>query len=169
MMRAEQTWNLAKAKAASCLLDGISPERLAITLALGFVLGFIPLVGLPTALCAIVAAMLRLNLPAIQAANYAAMPFQIALIVPFVRMGGKLTPAAARSTLDMSALRHAPFALLLHSSNDMALQFGKLAGQALLAWTIVAIPATIVLALVLTGILRRVPLLASQQSERPAA
>jgi hypothetical protein len=42
----------------------------------------------------------------------------------------------------------------------MVLQFGKLAGQALLAWTVVAIPAAILLALVLTGILRRVPLLA---------
>lgn len=160
MMRTPPTLETAKAKAASWLLEGISPERLAITLALGFVLGFIPLIGLPTALCAIVAAALRLNLPAIQAANYAAMPFQIALIVPFVRMGGKITPAAAKSTLDMSALAHAPLQLLLHSSNGMVLQFGKLAGQALLAWTVVAIPAVVLLALILTGILRRVPLLA---------
>ena len=159
-MRAEQSWNRAKTKAASWLLEGISPERLAITLALGFVLGFIPVVGLPTALCAILAAALRLNLPAIQAANYAAMPFQLALIVPFVRMGGKLTPAAAKSTLSMSALAHAPLQLLLHSSSGMVLQFGRLAGQALLAWTLVAVPVAVVLTLVLTGILRRVPLLA---------
>lgn len=160
MMRAAQSWNLAKAKAASWLLDGLSPERLAITLALGFVLGFIPVIGLPTALCAILAASLRLNLPAIQVANYAAMPFQIALIVPFVRMGGRLTPAVAKSTLDMNALVHAPLQLLLHSSGAVALQLGKMAGQALLAWTLVAIPVATVLTIVLTGILRRVPLLA---------
>ncbi|MFP5234638.1 MAG: DUF2062 domain-containing protein [Acidobacteriota bacterium] len=160
MMRTAQTWETAKAKAASWLLDGISPERLAVTLALGFVLGFIPVVGLPTALCAILAVALRLNLPAIQAANYAAMPFQIALLVPFVRMGGKLAPAAAKSPLDMSVLAHAPLQLLLHSSSGVALQFGRMAGQALLAWTLVAIPVAIVLTLVLTGILRRVPLLA---------
>jgi hypothetical protein len=48
-------------------------------------------VGIPTVLCAGVAlALLRLNLPAIQAANYAAMPLQLALIVPFVRLGGWL-------------------------------------------------------------------------------
>lgn len=158
-MRAVPSWAAVREKSASWLLQGISPERLAITLALGFVLGCIPVIGLPTALCAILAAVLRLNLPAIQAANYAAMPFQVALIVPFVRMGGKLTPAVAKSTLDMSALAHAPLQLLLHSSTGVALQLGKMAGQALLAWMVLAIPVAIVLATVLTGILRRVPVL----------
>lgn len=160
MMRRTPSWNQAKARAASWLLQGISPERLAITLALGFVLGFIPLIGLPTALCAIVAVALRLNLPAIQAANYFAMPFQVALIVPFVRMGGKIAPMAGRSTIDLSVLVHSPLQLLLHSSGAVVLQVGRLASQALLAWIIVAVPVSILLSIVLTGILRRIPVLA---------
>src|SRR6185437_6664435 len=87
-----QNWIAMRQKAASLLLEGISPQRLALTLALGFVLGCIPLVGIPTGLCAILAVVFRLNLPAIQAANYAAMPFQLALLVPLVRLGGKMAP-----------------------------------------------------------------------------
>lgn len=159
-MRAAAFWKQAKAKASLWLLQGISPERLAITLAVGFVLGFIPVIGLPTALCAILAVALRLNLPAIQAANYVAMPFQIALIVPFVRMGGRITPGAAKSTLDLGVLAHSPLQVLLHSSGAVAWEIGKLASQALLAWIIVAVPVSILLSIILTGILRRVPVLA---------
>ena len=77
----------AKRKAALWLSQGITPLRLALTLALGFAIGCIPVIGIPTVLCAGLALALRLNLPAIQAANYAAMPLQLALIVPFVRLG----------------------------------------------------------------------------------
>lgn len=157
MKNAAQHWEVARERAASWLLQGISPDRLAITLAVGFVLGCIPVIGLPTALCALLAAALRLNLPAIQFANYLAMPFQVALIVPFVRIGGKLAPLGARSTLDMSVLMHSPVQLLMHSSRAMALQVGLLAGQALLAWLVLAVPVVIVLAVMLAGILRRVP------------
>lgn len=160
-----QHWDVARERAASCLLQGISPNRLAITLAVGFVLGCIPIIGLPTALCALLAAALRLNLPAIQFANYAAMPFQVALFVPFVRIGGKLAPAAARSTLDMSVLLHSPIQLLMHSSRAVVMQVGLLAEQALLAWLVLAVPVVIVLALVLAGILRRVPVLSMANSQ----
>src|ERR1700683_963977 len=80
----------AKRKAVLWLSLGISPRRLALTLALGFAVGCIPVIGIPTVLCAALALGLRLNLPAIQAANYAAMPLQLILIVPFVRLGSWL-------------------------------------------------------------------------------
>ena len=90
----------AKRKALLWLSLGISPRRLALTLALGFAVGCIPVIGIPTVLCAGLALALRLNQPAIQAANYAAMPLQFALIVPFVRLGGWITssPVSAKST-----------------------------------------------------------------------
>src|SRR5580698_2056041 len=77
------------------LSQGISPRRLALTLALGCAIGCIPVFGVPTLVCVALALVLRLNLPAIQAANYAVMPLQILLIAPFVRLGGWLT--ASRS------------------------------------------------------------------------
>src|SRR5271169_2441589 len=80
----------AKRNAVIWLRQGISPRRLALTLALGFAVGCIPVLGIPTVICAALALALRLNLPAIQAANYLVMPLQLALIVPFVRLGGRL-------------------------------------------------------------------------------
>src|ERR1700691_5668804 len=94
------------------LRQGISPRRLALTLALGFAIGCIPVVGIPTLVCAALAMTLRLNLPAIQAANYAAMPFQLLLIVPFVRLGGWLTASRPHRAVQASALLHIPPARL---------------------------------------------------------
>jgi Uncharacterized protein conserved in bacteria (DUF2062) len=154
-----QGWTTIKQKAAAWLLEGISPQRLALTLALGFVLGCIPVIGIPTGLCAMVAIAFRLNLPAIQAANYAAMPFQIALIVPFVRLGGKLAPTT-HAALGISALTQSPLHLMTHSSSQIAVQLGIMAGQALLAWLLLSIPVVAVMTLALTGVLRRVPAIA---------
>ncbi len=137
------------------LRQGISPRRLALTLALGFAIGCIPVVGLPTLVCAAVALALRLNVPAIQAANYVAMPLQLALIVPFVRLGGRVTAAAPHPDA-ISLLRLSP----LH----MATQLSGLAGQALLAWLLVAVPAVLLITATLTPMLRRVPLLARAEA-----
>jgi hypothetical protein len=147
-----------KQKAAAWLREGVSPQRLALTLALGFVLGCIPLVGVPTGLCMVLALVFRLNLPAIQAANYVAMPFQLALVVPLVRLGAKLVPAGG--ALDVSALTQSPWQMVMHSSGEVATQLGVMAGQALLAWLLLAVPVVAVLTMALTGVLRRVPAVA---------
>ena len=152
--------------AAQWLMQGISPRRLAVTLALGFVLGCIPILGIPTGLCVLVALAFRLNQPAIQLANYLAMPFQLALLVPFVRLGGKLTPSLARPGIDIAALAHSPWQMLQHSSTQVATQLGILAGQALLGWTLLAIPVLIVLSFALTSVLQRVPAMATIERNR---
>jgi uncharacterized protein (DUF2062 family) len=158
-----QTLETIKRKAAVCLRQGISPRRLALTLALGFAVGCIPVVGLPTALCAVIALGFRLNQPAIQAANYLAMPFQAALIVPLLRLGAKLIPIAARQTPDLSALLHSPAQLFAHSP-QLALQFGGMAGQALFAWLLLAVPVVVLLTPTLTVLLRRVPVVAAAEA-----
>lgn len=164
MRRSIETLETLKEKMGQWLRQGISPRRLALTLSLGFVIGCIPVMGIPTGLCAMVALAFGLNQPAIQAANYAAMPFQLALIVPFMRLGSKLTPSAAAAGLDLSALSHSPLQLLRHSSTQLLSQFGVLAGQALLAWLLLAIPVALVLTVTLTGVLRRVPAVASAEA-----
>jgi uncharacterized protein (DUF2062 family) len=151
-------------KAVVWLRQGISPRRLALTLVLGFVMGCIPVVGLPTALCAVIALAFRLNQPAIQAANYVAMPFQVALILPFVRLGGKLIPFGARTGLDFSALSHMSVQVFVHAPQQLLVQLSGLAGQALLAWMLLAIPVVVVLTPALTLLLRRVPALAAAES-----
>lgn len=150
-------------KAAVWLRQGISPRRLALTLVLGFVLGCIPVVGLPTGLCVVIALAFRLNLPAIQAANYVAMPFQVALILPLVRLGEKLFPLATRPVVNLSARSHSPAQWFAHSS-QLVVQVGGMAGQALFAWALLAIPVIVLLTPTLTLLLRRVPALAAAES-----
>ena len=146
-----------KVKAGSWLMQGISPRRLALTLSLGFDIGCIPVVGIPTVLCGALALALRLNLPAIQAANYLVMPLQLLLIVPFVRLGGWLFPFGQQQPLKPSAL--------LHASPVNALeQVGSMAGQAFFAWLLVAIPAVLLMTGALTVLLRRVPALAAAEA-----
>lgn len=72
------------------LKQGVTPEKVALSVALGAVLGVVPALGWSTALCAVAALVLRLNLPAIQIVNYFMYPAQIALLVPFFRLGEKL-------------------------------------------------------------------------------
>jgi len=141
-----------RGKVAHWLSQGISPRRLALTLALGFAVGCIPVVGIPTVLCAGLALALRLNLPAIQAANYAAMPLQLALIVPFARLGGRMLSSAQPAAA-------VPDAWLHLSAPGLMAQSGAFMGHALAGWILVAAPAVLILFAPLTLILRRVPAL----------
>ena len=151
----------AKRKALSWLSLGISPRRLALTLALGFAVGCIPVIGIPTVLCAGLALALRLNQPAIQAANYAAMPLQFALIVPFVRLGGWMT-SSSLSAKSMSLL--VPGALNHLSAINLASRLSGIAGLALLAWLVAAIPAVLLMTLAFNLLLRRIPVLKAAEA-----
>jgi uncharacterized protein (DUF2062 family) len=72
------------------LRQGMTPHKLALTIALGFALGVIPILGSTTVLCTIAALALRLNLPAIQAVNGIVYPLQLILLIPFLRAGAWL-------------------------------------------------------------------------------
>ena len=78
------------------LRQGVTPEKIALSLAFGLGLGIFPVLGLSTVLCTLVAIVLRLNLPAIQLINYLASPLQLALIIPFVRVGEHLLGLTAQ-------------------------------------------------------------------------
>jgi uncharacterized protein (DUF2062 family) len=69
------------------LTQGITPARLALALAVGGVIAVNPFLGTTTLSCLAVGFLLRLNQPALQIANLLGVPFQLALIVPWVRAG----------------------------------------------------------------------------------
>lgn len=142
-----------KQRAAQWLRQGISPQRLALTLALGFAIGCFPVVGVPTALCAVLALSLKLNLPAIQAANCMAAPLQVALMLPFVRLGGWLFASGPRQALAEGAN--------LHSLTHLV----SMAGGALVAWLVFAGPAVTLMTLALTMVFRRIPALAAEAGD----
>jgi uncharacterized protein (DUF2062 family) len=69
------------------LTHGVSPQRLALCVAIGVVVGNIPILGVSTVLCALIALTCRLNLPAMQLVQALMAPTQLLLIIPFVRLG----------------------------------------------------------------------------------
>jgi uncharacterized protein (DUF2062 family) len=72
------------------LRQGVTPEKLALSLALSITLAVIPAFGWSVWLCGILAVAFGLNLPVMQAVNYFLYPAQIALLLPFFRLGEKL-------------------------------------------------------------------------------
>src|SRR5487761_2147612 len=132
------------------LTRGVAPDRLALSVAIGIVVGNIPILGVSTALCALIALVFRLNLAAVQLAQAAMAPTQILLIIPFVRLGEWLTHAPPQP---------------LSVAGDMALIAGG-AGHAVLvlwrgvlpaglAWLLVAPAATFIIYKTLTPVFVR--------------
>ncbi|HIJ50351.1 MAG TPA: DUF2062 domain-containing protein [Nitrospinae bacterium] len=67
----------------SLLKQGAEPSRLSLALASDSFIGVFPVLGIATVAFAGVAALYRLNLPAIQLANYLVFPMQIILFSLF--------------------------------------------------------------------------------------
>jgi uncharacterized protein (DUF2062 family) len=140
----------------------MEPRQLAFTLALGFAIGCIPLLGVTTAICALLAIVLRLNMPAIQAANWLAMPVQVLLLIPFLRLGqwlfrGQAIPFSGKEVL--ARIETAPWAAL----KDM----GSMLAHGVVAWLMIAGPALLVMTLLLTPLMRRLATLAKTHPLAP--
>jgi uncharacterized protein (DUF2062 family) len=88
------------------LKQGITPEKLALSVALGIALGIFPVLGSTTLLCAAAGLFLGLNQPALQSVNYIAYPLQLGLLIPFFRFGERLfhSPRLAISIEGVQAL-----------------------------------------------------------------
>jgi uncharacterized protein (DUF2062 family) len=71
----------------SLLRRGMEPKRLALCVAIGMVVGNIPILGVSSILCTLIALVFRLNLPAIQIVQWAMAPTQLLLIIAYVRLG----------------------------------------------------------------------------------
>lgn len=115
------------------LSQGVTPEKLALTVALGLVLGIFPILGSTTLLCGIAAVVLRLNQPVIQLVNYFAYPAQLALIIPIYRAGEVLfgnAPIPLSIPLIFERFR-ADFGQFLRD-------FGMIAVQGIVVWCLVA-------------------------------
>lgn len=69
------------------LRQGVTPEKLAWSLALGTGLGCFPVLGSSTGLCFLAGVALKLNQPALQFVNYLIYPVQLLLLVPFLQAG----------------------------------------------------------------------------------
>jgi uncharacterized protein (DUF2062 family) len=115
------------------LKQGLAPETLALSLALGASLGLFPVLGATTALCVAAGLALRLNHPALQLANYVVYPLQVPLILVFVRIGERIvgaTPMPISVERLLALFREDPLAFLE--------RFGGTGLHGILGWLTVA-------------------------------
>jgi uncharacterized protein (DUF2062 family) len=115
------------------LRQGITPQKIALTVAVGSILGIFPILGTTTALCLAGGVLLRLNQPIIQLMSWIVWPLQFPAIYFFIRAGEWLTRAP-----------HASFSIgaLVLDFRAAPLQFLRAWGatglRGVLAWLLIA-------------------------------
>ena len=125
---------------ADLLKQGITPEKIALTVALGAFIGTIPMLGTTTILCTVVALALRLNLPAIQMVNGIVYPLQLILLIPFYRLGAWLFRTDA-STITLTGVKD-----LIRSGILQAIEtLWTVTMHALVAWLIPGTLASLII------------------------
>ncbi len=132
------------------LKQGITPEKIALTLALGGVLGVFPIIGATTALCAIVAWRLKLNQPIIQLTNYLLYPVHLLLLLPFYRAGETLFGQPHLPIFSIGELVHRFKASPLAFIAD----YGMVGLYGVVVWALLAAPAAALLYFLLRGPIR---------------
>ena len=143
------------------LRQGVTPEKLALSLALSAALAVIPAFGWSVWLCGLTGLALGLNLPAMQAVNYFLYPAQVALLLPFFRLGEKLfrAPHLPLSISQIVSMVHANFWGAIKFLWDTT-------WHAVVVWAILAPFAVGLIYLVLLPIFRRV---VNRQTTTPPA
>jgi len=150
-----------KTKLISFLKQGLSPERLALCIALGIVVGVIPVLGSTTILLTLIALGLRLNLAAIQSVNWLVYPLQIGLLIPWYRAGEKLFKA------DPIGLSLAEIKTIFDAGLLSAIQtLWTTTWHALAAWALAAPILIVLIYIVLTPLFQRLSILQGEESAR---
>lgn len=127
-------WSRLREIALAQLRQGITPEQIALTIALGTALGLFPVFGTTTALCAIAGLWLRLNQPLIQAVNYLLSPLHLLLLLPFYRAGELLfrqPPVPIFSVGELAERFHA-------GPGRFLLDYGLVVVYGIVVWALVA-------------------------------
>jgi uncharacterized protein (DUF2062 family) len=129
---------------------GATPRSLAWSIAAGLLIGINPLVGTTTLLCLAAAFLFRLNLVASQIANHAMFPVELALLIPFIRLGSFVfhtTSMPLSPRVFLHAARTTPWALTR--------QVWLWEWHALVLWAVISLVAAPLIVVALTPVLRR--------------
>jgi uncharacterized protein (DUF2062 family) len=133
------------------LRQGVTPDRVALSLSFGLVLGIFPVLGTTTVLVTAAALVWRLNLAAIHAVHFAMTPLQVLLIIPFVRLGEHLV-AVPPQPLSIEA----GMALIAAGAGHAVVVLWDAIVHAVLGWLVLGPVAIYVLYRVLRPMLERV-------------
>jgi uncharacterized protein (DUF2062 family) len=135
---------------AAQFTQGVTPQKIALTMALGISLGIFPILGATTMLCVIAGVWLKLNQPVIQLVNWLVSPLQLSLILVFVRLGEWLMRAPRVSFSIPELLRK------FHESPARFFrEFGLTGVHGLVAWLVLAPCLTASLYFLLLGPLKK--------------
>ena len=115
------------------LKQGITPQKISLTLALGMALGIFPILGATTLLCFLFGLWLKLNQPIIQVVNYLIYPLQLVLILVFVRIGEFMVRATPVSFSIPELFRK-----FHESPREFFRQFGMTGVHGIIGWLLVA-------------------------------
>ncbi|MEK9985217.1 MAG: DUF2062 domain-containing protein [Opitutae bacterium] len=122
------------------LNEGLAPAKMSQALAVGFVLGITPMIGISSILAVAVAAVFKLNQVAIQVANWAAYPAQILVFIPFIRLGEWIFG------LDAAVINPSDIATMFNDDFQASIQlYGRSLLAGWFAWLIAAIPLAFIL------------------------
>ena len=133
------------------LKQGLAPGQLALTVALGVVVGIVPLLGTTTMLAALVAWRLRLNIAALQLVTHLLTPLQLLLFVPLLRQGARLLGNAQEQNLSLAQMRH----LFAEDWRAALHLLWRAELGAVVLWLLASVPLVAVMYFVLRSLFRR--------------
>ena len=120
------------------LKQGITAEKIALSIAIGTAVSVFPIVGTTTTLCLAAGVLLGLNQPLLQIVNYLAYPLQLLLLPVFIRTGEWVfrAPHLPFSVSQWTARFHAA---PLHFAEEFAMTLL----HAAVAWLIIVPPLAV--------------------------
>jgi len=132
------------------LKQGITAKELAAASAVSLAIAVNPFIGTTTILCLLAGKIFRLNHVVMQIINYFSYPLQIALIIPWIRLGEKLTGATPQ-VIEFSQMK----AEFSQSFANFVSKFCEMGLHAFLGWIVVIPWATWILYKALKVIFKR--------------
>jgi uncharacterized protein (DUF2062 family) len=114
------------------LKQGITAKELAAASAVSLAIAVNPFIGTTTILCLLAGKIFRLNHVVMQIINYFSYPLQIALIIPWIRLGEKLTGATPQ-VIEFSQMK----AEFSQSFANFVSKFCEMGLHAFLGWIVV--------------------------------
>jgi len=75
------------------LRQGATPEAVSAAVVVSFAIAIIPIIGVTTLICLAAGRAFRLNHVVMQIVNHASFALQVALMIPFMRLGETITGA----------------------------------------------------------------------------
>jgi uncharacterized protein (DUF2062 family) len=132
------------------LKQGITARDLALASAVSLAIAVNPFIGTTTLLCLLAGKVFRLNHVVMQTINYFSYPLQIALIIPWIRLGEKLTGSETQ-VIEFEQMK----AEFSQSFVGFVTKFCQMGIHAFLGWLVVIPVATWIVYQILTLIFKR--------------